>query len=250
MKKIIAKILIAAMVLTTVITPVEFGFAETVTSNQATQQEMSTEQKAEGQAAAVEETVEEEMQFLYLEQQRVEAPGTQNIAVSWEDGIDAVTEMLLVYENSDGQQFELKESERTENSILFSKDFDEAEIGAYAVKGIKYFIDDTENYLLLDDLEIAAEFDVVNEVTTEETKEDAALAEKVEDNLAVVTNDGASVNNDAVQAQVEAVLEEAEAVKTKSSKNIVVVLDPGHGGKDVGATRKLGDPHFAGKCTA
>jgi len=246
MKKIITKILITAMVLTTVITPIEFGYAEAVDADQATQQQMNVEQDTQqivaGQAEATEETVTEEMQFLYLEQQKVEAPGVQNIAVSWKDEIDLVTEMLLIYESSSGQQFELKENERTENSILFTEEFDENETGSYAIKGIKYFIDDIENYLSLDDLEIAAEFKVVDEVTAEEVKETAKLIEKVEDNLAVVESTSDAVNNGAVQTQVMAVLEEAEASKTRSSKNTVVVLNPGHGANnDSGATRKLSD---------
>ncbi len=255
MNKFIAKILIAAMVLTTVITPVEFGFAETEASGENSQQqietEIDTEQKTQqmenGQAEAAEETVEEEMQFLYLDQQQIEAPGTQNIAVSWEDEIDLVTEMLLIYENSSGQQFELKENERTEKSILFTKEFDESETGTYVIKGIKYFIDDTENYLLLDDLEIAAGFEVVDEVTTEEVKEADELTEKVEDNLAVVETNGEDVDDRAVQAQVISVLEEAKVLKassTSSKKNIVIVLDPGHGGNDPGATRKLGENKY------
>ena len=235
MKKLIAKILIAAMVLTTVITPVEFGFAET------------------GQAAAAEETVTEEMQFLYIEQQKVEAPGSQNIAISWEEDIDTVTKMLLVYENSDGQQFELEESERTEDSILFTKNFGESETGIYAVDGIKYFIGDEEKYLLLDDLEIDADFEVVDEIaeevveaTTEEIKEAEELAEKVEDNLVVVETTGDDVNSQVVQTQVENILQEAQALKASKGRTVVVVLDPGHGGeykkdKDPGATKKFKD---------
>ena len=50
MNKIIARILIAAMVFTTVITPIEFGFAETGAVDQASQQNVS------GQASDAEES--------------------------------------------------------------------------------------------------------------------------------------------------------------------------------------------------
>jgi len=236
MKKIIAKVLIAAMVLTTVIAPVEFGFAETGAKQSENGQVVVT---AEAVEETIEETIEEEMQFLYLEQQQVEATGIQNIAVSWQEDIDAVTEMLLIYENGSGQQLELKENKRTENAILFTEEFDESETGSYTIKGIKYFINGLENYLDFDNFEIDADFEVVNEIAGEETDGTSDLVEEVENNMAVVNNTGSVIDNEAVQDQVEAVLEEVEAVKTSDDKNVVVVLDPGHGGNDSGATKKF-----------
>lgn len=223
MKNLIAKILIAVMAFTTVITPIEFGFAETTENTIASENVAVIEE--------TEETVTEEMQFLYLEQQKVEAPGVQNIAVSWEENINAVSKMILVCEDSNGEIFNIEEKERTEKSILFTRAFSEHEIGTYTIKEIIYYLNEEEQQIMLDDMEINAEFKVVDEIR----EEDGAAIIATEDNV---------INNGVVQSQVEAVLEEAQAESDGSNKNVIVVLDPGHGGDDPGATRKLSSKRY------
>lgn len=226
MNKLIAKLIIAVMVVTSVITPTWNVFADT-SEGQAVEAVTANETIAE-------EVVAEEMKFLYMEQQIVEAPGTQNIAIAWKDDIKAATKMLLVYDDGNGKEGEIEEFERTEDSILFKKDFNENETGAYYIKGIKYFVGETENYLALDDIEIDATFEVVNEVADE----------AVEDNIVTIpSTTGATDSEQAavVEEQVATILEEAEAQASDKDNNVVVVLDPGHGGNDAGATRKLSD---------
>lgn len=82
-----------------------------------------------------------------------------------------------------------------------------------------------EQYLEFKDVEIGADFKVVNNV-------DIA---QLEDNLAVVETNGKARTTGA-QAEVDSTLSSA-GVETDDGKTVVVVLDPGHGGKDGGASR-------------
>ena len=63
------------------------------------------------------------MAFLYIENYELESPGTQNIVVSWNDDLSKIEKMTLLYENSNGNTFEIDEKNRTDNSILFTKSF-------------------------------------------------------------------------------------------------------------------------------
>ena len=211
MKKLIVRIIIMAMVFATVATPAEIGFAETAAVS--------------GSSINTEKEITKEMDFLYIDHQKVEAPGTQNIAVSWDENIDAVTNMTLVYENSAGEKMEVKEKERTETSILFAIAFAENDTGVYTVKSLKYLLSGEECILAFDDVEIDANFEVVNEIT-----------ETLEENVVTIENTGSSVNSNEVQTQVADLLDEAQAT-SKDDDKVIIVLDPGHGGSDPGAVR-------------
>ena len=181
----------------------------------------------------LEETVTERMEFLYIESKELVAPGTQNIVVSWKEAIDDIQNMVLVYENEQGKTFTLKESKRNDESIVFTKDFAASEAGTYKIKGVKYFIGNEEKYFAFDDVEIAASFKVVKGQTIED---DAIAKVEVESDGTVNKKEVNSEIKDAVASTDAAPKAQTKARRAKSS-NIVVVLDPGHGGSDSGATR-------------
>ena len=267
MKQHIAKLLVFLMLMTTMIVPADLSFAES-TNEQTTQTEenntsqdqvdstketpamtensketVGTESKLDSSSAKesiidaeneqLEETVTEKMEFLYIESKELSAPGTQNIVVSWKEAIDDIENMVLVYENEKGQTLTLKESKRNDESIVFTRDFAASEAGTYKIKGVKYFIGNEENYFAFDDVEIAASFKVIKE---ENVADDAVATVEVESN--------GTVNKKEVNAEIKDAVTSTDAVpqaqsKARSAKsgNVVIVLDPGHGGSDVGATR-------------
>ena len=254
MKQHIAKLLVFLMLMTTMIVPADLSFAESGNENttqaeepsvQPENQQTTTETKAAQQSAndkkdivaaeeqQLEETVTERMEFLYIESKELVAPGTQNIVVSWKEAIDDIQNMVLVYENEQGKTFTLKESKRNDESIVFKKDFTASEAGTYKIKGVQYFIGNEEKYFAFDDVEIAASFKVVKGQTIED---DAIAKVEVESNGAVDKKEVNAEIKDAVTSTDAAPKVQTKARSAKSS-NIVVVLDPGHGGKDSGATR-------------
>ena len=254
MKQHIAKLLVFLMLMTTMIVPADLSFAEseneTTTqveepSVQPENQQNTTETKAAQQSTnakkdiaateeqQLEETVTERMEFLYIESKELVAPGTQNIVVSWKEAIDDIQNMVLVYENEQGKTFTLKESKRNDESIVFTKDFTASEVGTYKIKGVQYFVGNEEKHFAFDDVEIAASFKVVKGQAIED---DAIAKVEVESNGAVDKKEVNAEIKDAVTSTDAAPKTQTKARSTKSS-NIVVVLDPGHGGKDSGATR-------------
>ena len=267
MKQHIAKLLVFLMLMTTMIVPADLSFAESENENTTQTEEPNDSQEkldstqetpakstddekivknesSPNSSAAkesiiaaendqLEETVTERMEFLYIESKELVAPGTQNIVVSWKEAIDDIQNMVLVYENEQGKTFTLKESKRNDESIVFTKDFSASEAGTYKIKGVQYFIGNEEKYFVFDDVEIAASFKVVKGQTIED---DAIAKVEVESDGTVNKKEVNSEIKDAVASTDVAPKAQTKARCAKSS-NIVVVLDPGHGGSDSGARR-------------
>ena len=267
MKQHIAKLLVFFMLMTTMIVPADLSFAESGNENttqteepndsqekldstqetpvKSTDDEKIVENESSPNSSAakesiiaaendqLEETVTERMEFLYIESKELVAPGTQNIVVSWKEAIDDIQNMVLVYENEQGKTFTLKESKRNDESIVFTKDFVASEAGTYKIKGVKYFIGNEEKYFDFDDVEIAASFKVVKGQTIED---DAIAKVEVESDGTVDKKEVNAEIKDAVTSTDAAPKAQTKARRAKSS-NIVVVLDPGHGGSDSGARR-------------
>ena len=254
MKQHIAKLLVFLMLITTIIVPADLSFAESGNENttqteepsvQPENQQTTTETKAAQQSTnakkdivaaeeqQLEETITERMEFLYIESKELVAPGTQNIVVSWKEAIDDIQNMVLVYENEQGKTFTLKESKRNDESIVFTKDFTASEAGTYKIKGVQYFVGNEEKHFAFDDVEIAASFKVVK---GEAIEDDAIAKVEVESDGTVDKKEVNGEIKDAVTSTDAAPKAQTKARRAKSS-NIVVVLDPGHGGSDSGATR-------------
>ena len=272
MKKKLSKILIAVMIAVMVIPTVNYSFAETasqqgtgiesqepdkvttgsdaVTPEDGTEEEPTdSSQKSEkeavsssevseepsagdltkGSGEAVAENVTEEMKFLYIDNRELAAPGTQNIAVSWDSSLNEIEEMQLIYEGPSGEELSLKEANRTDSSVLFTRDFKASEQGTYTIKGVKYFIDDEEYYFEFDNVEIDATFAVTAPEESEENVVDVEVNENGTINKKEISND---IDAALATASISAPLKASRSAK---SGNVVVVLDPGHGGGDPGA---------------
>lgn len=272
MKKKFSKILIAVMIAVMVIPTVNYSFAET-TSQQGTDVEVQETDKAttgsdtatpedgtteevtdsshkseeevvgnseaseapsagdsiKGSEETVAEKVTEEMKFLYIDNRELAAPGTQNIVVSWDSSLDNIEEMQLMYEGPSGEELSLKESNRTDSSVLFTRDFKASEQGTYTIKGVKYFIDGEEYYFEFDTVEIDATFTVTAPTENEENVVDVEVNENGTINKKEVSND---IDTALATASAGTPLKAARSAK---GGNVVVVLDPGHGGSDPGA---------------
>lgn len=215
MTKQVSKILIAALLiaLTAVAVDLDFSWADT---------EGSTEQTVVSTAI---ENVEEKMEFLYIENSELESPGTQNIAVAWEQNMSDITEFTLVYSDKNNNNYEIKEANRTEKSVLFSKDFSSSETGNYKINGMKYLIEgsDEVQFLEFSDLDIKADFKVINDQSD-------SVTTVVDNNVATTSTDVDELSDD-----VEALLETSNVEPASNNGDVVIVIDPGHGGSQPGA---------------
>ena len=268
MKKRIALFLVFVMAITTVMVPMDFSFAENknetnynykeqeevesdvnesetnteesqteetvpATDSKTTDESIKEETKENGSKnneGEIEENIQEDMSFLYIDNKVLEAPGTQNIVVSWEEDLNEVENITLIYENSKGDSFSINEDKRTDASVLFTKEFAADEVEFYTIKGVKYFIGDEEYYFEFDNVEIDATFEVIKKASEDES----IVTVEVE-------KDG-DIDKKEINSQMKAAVlsSDVNAVSSRSaskSGNLVVVLDPGHGGSDSGATR-------------
>ena len=224
MKKNLAKFitLVLFIAMICVVSDFSFSWAESALDENVTDDSSLQEEE-------IVENVEEEMDFLYIESSCLETPGTQNIAVSWGEDITQISKMILQYEDSYGNESELEEFKRTDNSILFTKDFSSKEIGTYTVKGVRYYINDEEHYFSFHDVEIEASFEVVNEIN-----------DSIDENVATIELSSDSVEPSEVKEQVAEAMQEADLLLLASEnkaigKNVIVVLDPGHDNSSYGA---------------
>lgn len=215
MTKQVSKILVAVLLIALTVVAVDFDFSWADT-------EGSTEQNVVSTAI---ENVEGKMEFLYIENSEMESPGTQNIAVAWEQNMSDITEFTLVYSDNNNNNYEIKEANRTEKSVLFSKEFSSSETGNYKINGMKYLIEgsDEVQYLEFNDLDIKADFKVINDQSD-------SVTTVVDNNVATTSTDVDELSDD-----VEALLETSNVEPASNNGNVVIVIDPGHGGSQPGA---------------
>ncbi len=173
-------------------------------------------------------------------------PEEQKISLSFGVGTEAITDAKLRYQNQAGEQFELPLAERQKELYLFEKAFDASEAGVYELTDFIYTVDGEEITLNLEEIGANALFGVdeyypgysVGEEDIKDTDIDVSVVN-------VETDEVVTAETDVETAIEEAAAEVAPAPKTKAraaslssrtkANNVVVVLDPGHGGSDSGA---------------
>ncbi len=198
--------------------------------------------------------------YLSVAEDTVSKGQTESIVVGFSLLSDQLTNAVLTVENVDsGIQYQVSETERTENGILFAQDF--YTNGTYEIAGVSYRNGETEETIDFSDIGIDAVFGVNEEVSMNadaivldgsesDTSDFEAVDEEANaiDNLAAEELEAAVVTIDADNYESQAALlagslaaSTAAAANTtltaaNTNGNIVVVLDPGHGGNDGGAS--------------
>ncbi len=254
MKKILAVFLSVALILGNGIT----GFAQEISEDVSDTVEYSAEDTAieSAEETAVEtnsseetEISESEITFISVSKASLSKTETQSVVVGFENLTDSIENVYLTVINSDTEtRYDVAESSRTENSILFEESF--TENGVYEITELSYTKDEAVIEINLSDIGIDAGFGVnekvamdADAVVVEEDPEAAdetaelteALAEEELDTN-VITIDAANYE-ESTETLMTALAASAVTADTSSTdSNIVVVLDPGHGGNDGGAS--------------
>lgn len=169
------------------------------------------------------------------------SPDTQNIVVSYGVGSEEITDAKIHYKKADGSIYEMKMSERQSELFLFQQVFNSENKGVYTLESFDYIEDGVEKTINLEDIGIQAMFGVDEKYPGYETMDDSVSAEDIE--ISVV--DARSNEENTIEGNVEeAIANTAEEVTSYSenaistysiNSDVVVVLDPGHGGSDSGA---------------
>ncbi len=247
MKKIMAAVLSAVLILGNGMSCFAQEIPE-VTEAETSVTEAETTEAQEEDIPDQEHISSITVKYLSVSENNVNIGQTQSIVVGLNSVSDELTNPeLTVINNDTNTEYDLTETERTDNSILFNKDFSEE--GSYEITGFSYQINGKTESVTLNDIGISAVFGVNEEVTmnadavvvdeTETQTED--IEENAVEELAAQELDAAVVSLDADNYESGAALlanslaASAVTAQASTDSNIVVVLDPGHGGADGGA---------------
>ena len=205
-------------------------------SEQSAQNEAPIEQESEDQGIVSNGL----LNYVGIDKPYLASPDTQKIVVSYGDGTEPISEAKIVYQKADGTILEDQMSSRQEELFLFEHSFLNEDKGTYTLLQFVYVENGVEQTIELQDIGIGAMFGVDEEYPgySAVVSDDEISSEEVE--MSVVDMNANEVNT--VQGDIETAIEDtADTIETTAgssgksiSGNVVVVLDPGHGGKDPG----------------
>ena len=186
--------------------------------------------------------------YITIDKPYVETPSEQNIVVSYGDGSGNITDASLVGRKDDGSILKMQLTRKENELFLFTYSFDEDESGVYELEEFTYTQDEISHTILLADIGIESMFGVneeypgysaISEDVSEESM-DQELEVSVVDVKTGEVEKAATDLEEAIEATEEN-MDNARASKTNQlaiserTDDLIVVLDPGHGGSDGGA---------------
>lgn len=217
----------------------------------------SIQQPAEVTEPQSEENSEQagKLNYLYLGSDYIEAPGTQNIMVSWGTREENVSAMRLVYANAQNEETVLDAEKQEDNTWLFSKEFSESETGVYTLLRLETEADGmVENYIFEDagmnvlfgvnegvnEEEVSEHIDMDSFETEEEQETNVetsvvALSEEGEEAVDSITSALGEAEQQTENSASASLRSRAVTFSTRSS-DLVIVLDPGHDSSHTGAS--------------
>ncbi len=186
------------------------------------------------------EVTEEKLNYLTVGSPYVEVPGTQKILADFGDENTVVKSASMVVQNTDTLETKTVEaSEISDTSLLFELSYqDESDAGAYKVVSLHVETEAGSYDLDLEEIGIDAQYGVNQSV---DTQPDASVVDEDEDDEEDISYEVVSIGADGSYT-TETTLEDAlDSVQDASDLenvkgNLVVCLDPGHGGTDGGAS--------------
>lgn len=181
------------------------------------------------------------LNYIVVESDYVQTPDTQYVLADI-SATGTIGSAELVYTNqTTGGTYEKSVDVISDSALLFNLSFEnETSTGVYKLKGIKYTVDEQEQYI---DLEAAGASDVFGVNVTADSQPDAWIVDETAanqsaDEAGITVTDvssGETISGaDVAEAISELQMNNGTLLKSASNGNLVVVLDPGHGGSDCG----------------
>lgn len=191
---------------------------------------------------------EEQLNYLVVGSPVVCTPGSQFVLADVGDGTEKLSDAVLTYVNVEtGTSYEVTADTVDEGSLLFNMEFDDTQpSGEYEVTTIEVVADGEKRIVRMTDTGIEAKFGINTDVDSEadayvvdEQAEQDAEEACDEDGITVLDAEGQEMTFDslteALQEADDSVADSGIATQSTVNPNLVVVLDPGHGGSDSGA---------------
>lgn len=202
----------------------------------ATGNTVSASSEAKSQVQEETKTIENELNYIYIDEAELDVGAMQSIVLSWGERTSDIRSIDLVVENEDGSRTVLNSQKRVDNLFLYENSFEQ---GAYHVAELSVTTDLGTKTFTAEDLEINAYFGV-GEKVNDSVKSDYIEMESQSGEEAVVTIEtanAATVEKNVADALSEQAVPFDKNKKERSNSNLVIVLDPGHdASKHSGAT--------------
>lgn len=184
------------------------------------------------------------LNYLVVESNVVYTPGSLYVLADAGDGETTIEEATIAYQNVEsGMCYESGASKVDGSTLLFELSFDETyATGKYQITGMTIVSGDTIHEVDMATAGVDAFFGVNQEVDTDADAYvvDESQSENTceQDGIEVLDGDGNAVSVETLTQALEMADEQqddSELLRSGTNKNLVVVLDPGHGGTDSGA---------------
>lgn len=199
------------------------------------------------------QTIEQRINYVYVESPYLETPETQRIVVSWGDGSEEIERVSLQVRNADGTEEIWDTSTTMDHLYLFEKDYlSTDQTGTYEIESVIIENVAESKEFVLAEFGIEALYGVNQEYDgIDELKPlNAAQEEESEIETAIITIDenGEIESQNSIEDALNAVRAENQSISTFSARSvasaevlseetsdIVVALDPGHDSTHAGA---------------
>ncbi|MDD6194908.1 MAG: N-acetylmuramoyl-L-alanine amidase, partial [Lachnospiraceae bacterium] len=255
MKRVIAATLAVLMLVTAV--PMDAMAAQADETDNAVVEEVTeTEETTEKEDTAAQEVTEDEtvsaeendnveeateivtpqtdidIEFLYVDVPEIQGGEAERILLGVTDTSVVSSIVLRVRNLTTGNVFAYTHTDKTDKSFLF--EFVPQESGEYLVEGVSYVVNDVSTDYSFADNGMESKFGVDVQVTTQPD----AIVEDAEDvaaEVVVTDQNGTTISDKSISEVLEETSVQVQKNRAAASKDVVVVLDPGHGGNDGGA---------------
>ena len=180
------------------------------------------------------------LNYVVVDKPFVETPDTQNVVLSIGDETTQVEQATLTYQNiSTQQEYQVEATNIVNNVMLFSMEYlDETWKGIYELVNVSFVVSGETYVIVMQETGANPKFGINEEFSSDA---DAIIVEdgsKDEVEIARLDENGNSLPQESISDAIESAINEAanEGYPTSQKRmgNVVVVLDPGHGGSDPG----------------
>lgn len=180
--------------------------------------------------------------YLTLANSYIDRGETQKIVIGFSDSKIVVTDMSIKVYNSESDNYIESEGVLDGDTVIF--EMSNLEIGLYSIYSLSYIMNGVEEEIVLNDIGITAQFGVEKETDNNKPNEILSEEESISESAAYeVTNldNGETKIENSIANALDTAVASTESLLARSSSNnkLVIVLDPGHGGSDGGATSKF-----------
>lgn len=173
--------------------------------------------------------------YVVLESNNLKTPSEQQIVISiGADSIVIQSAELTIKNRTTGRKYFINSDKINEDGILFKiMHSDASESGVYELTNITYVIENEKHKITMSEAGMNIEYGVNTEV---ESKEDAIVLpeEDYSDNIVITDLNAMSLSDNTLKDALE-INAKSSLMSLKKKSELVVVIDPGHGGTNPGA---------------